>query len=84
MFPPCLFSLSPRFSLSSQVHFKVKPQTKMDKVLKAFCEKVDVDVSSVRLTFDGRRVEATSTPADLGLENGDVIDIVEQQVGGAF
>jgi len=62
----------------------VKPHTKMEKVIRAFCEKVDIDMATVRLTFDGRRVEPTQTPTDLSLEDGDILDVLEQQIGGSF
>jgi small ubiquitin-related modifier len=56
----------------------------MEKVIRAFCEKVDIDMATVRLTFDGRRVEPTQTPTDLSLEDGDILDVLEQQIGGSF
>ncbi len=71
------------FISSAQVHFRVKPHTTMEKVLNAFCEKVGVRRDIVRLTFDGTRVQLDHTPAKLGLEDGDALDVMEQQVGGA-
>ncbi len=62
----------------------MKPHTKMEKVINAFCQKVDVDPSTVRLVFDGRRIEPSQTAADLSLEDQDILDVLEHQVGGSF
>lgn len=56
----------------------------MEKVIKAFADKLGIDVSSIRLSFDGERISPSSTPAELGLEDNDVIDCLEQQIGGAY
>lgn len=56
----------------------------MDKVIRAFAEKLGLDFSSIRQSFDGERINPLSTAADLGLEDGDIIDCLEQQVGGCF
>jgi len=56
----------------------------MEKVIKAFAEKLGLDPNTIRLSFDGERIKPSSTPADLGLEDNDIIDCLEQQVGGAF
>ena len=37
----------------------------------------------MRFLFDGERIGETQTPKDLGLEDGDSIDVVMEQVGGA-
>lgn len=65
-----------------EVRFKVKPTTAMGKVFDAFCQKKSLEPATVRFLFDGMRVAATSTPRDLGMEDGDSIDCVVEQVGG--
>jgi len=81
--PKQSFSIKVRSHRGEEVHFKVKPHTVMDKVIKAFCDKVGVDISTVRLTFDGQRVSGKQTVAELGLEEGDILDVMEFQVGGS-
>ncbi|KXZ55767.1 hypothetical protein GPECTOR_2g1317 [Gonium pectorale] len=66
----------------NEVHFKVKMKTRLEKVFNAYCNKKGVDPGSVRFLFDGTRVAAQSTPEDLGMEDGDVLDCVIEQVGG--
>jgi small ubiquitin-related modifier len=53
-----------------EVVFRVKPHTKFEKILNAFCSKKSVDVNQVRFVFEGERVNPTSTPSDLGMEDG--------------
>lgn len=38
----------------------------------------------MRFLFDGERLNENRTPKDLNMENGDEIDVVIEQVGGAF
>jgi len=52
--------------------------------MNAFCEKVGIDRHVVRLMFDGTRVQLDQTPESIGLQDGDVLDVMEQQVGGAM
>ena len=37
---------------------------------------------SVRFTFDGQRVNAADTAAGLGMEEGDTIEVFQEQQGG--
>jgi small ubiquitin-related modifier len=66
----------------AQVHFKVKTHTRLEKVIAAYCQKKAIEPSSVRFVFDGTRVNPASTPEDLGMDDGDSIDVFQEQVGG--
>ncbi|PNW72396.1 hypothetical protein CHLRE_16g675749v5 [Chlamydomonas reinhardtii] len=66
----------------TEVHFKVKTKTRLEKVFNAYCNKKGMDTASVRFLFDGERVNANSTPEQLEMADGDVIDCVIEQVGG--
>ncbi|PNW72395.1 hypothetical protein CHLRE_16g675637v5 [Chlamydomonas reinhardtii] len=66
----------------NEVHFKVKMKTRLEKVFNAYCNKKGVDTASVRFLFDGNRAKPDSTPEALGMEDGDVLDCVIEQVGG--
>lgn len=50
--------------------FRVKQHTKFERIFKAFCEKKSIDTTGVRFIFDGNRVTAQDTPADLEMEDG--------------
>ncbi|KAI8470055.1 MAG: small ubiquitin-like modifier 1 [Monoraphidium minutum] len=67
---------------AAEVHFKVKTHTKLEKVITAYCTKKAIEPSSVRFVFDGTRINPNSTPEDLGMEDGDSIDVFQEQVGG--
>ena len=49
----------------------------------AFCTRHGVATSSVRFLFDGNRINPSQTPQDLDMEDGDVIDCMVEQQGGA-
>ncbi|KAG1681636.1 hypothetical protein FOA52_014145 [Chlamydomonas sp. UWO 241] len=70
-----------RDQTGGEVHFKVKPQTKFGKVMDAYCNKKAVDPASMRFMFDGSRIQKEHTPAQLDMEDGDVVDAVVEQLG---
>jgi small ubiquitin-related modifier len=37
---------------------------------------MQLNITNVRFLFDGDRLQNTQTPKDLGMENGDEIDVV--------
>ncbi|CEL97803.1 unnamed protein product [Vitrella brassicaformis CCMP3155] len=65
-----------------EVFFKVKKWTKFEKLMNAYHQKLALAPNSVRFLFDGDRIAKESTPDDLGMEDGDVIDAVAEQQGG--
>ena len=64
--------------------FKVKKTTKMDKVFKAFAQRVGVSQNSLRFKVDGEGIRADQTPKELELEDGDMIEAYIEQVGGGI
>mmetsp|Transcript_13915 Transcript_13915/g.30053 ORF Transcript_13915/g.30053 Transcript_13915/m.30053 type:complete len:98 (-) Transcript_13915:352-645(-) len=75
-------SIAVRDQAGTEVFFKVKPQTKFQKVFEAYCQKKAVDINSIRFVYDGVRISKDSSPVELGMEDGDVVDAVVEQVGG--
>jgi small ubiquitin-related modifier len=65
-----------------EVHFKVKFTTKLGKIKKIFSERQGIPVSSLRLLFDGRRINDDDTPKLFKMENDDTIEVFQEQVGG--
>ena len=49
--------------------------------MNAFCNRQGVAPNSVRFLFDGQRINATQTPQELEMEDGDVIDVMVEQRG---
>ncbi|KAL8449353.1 hypothetical protein Emag_003643 [Eimeria magna] len=67
----------------SEVYFKIKRRTKLEKLMTAYCNRLGQSIDSVRFLYDGERVKPEKTPMDLGIEDGDVIDAMVQQTGGS-
>jgi small ubiquitin-related modifier len=66
----------------TEIFFKCKPHTNMSRLMTAYAQRQGVNLKSVRFLFDGERVREDQTPKELGLEDGDSIDVVMEQVGG--
>lgn len=65
------------------LQFKVKPTTPFKKIFAAYCTRQKVSADAFRFHFDGTRVNDDDTPAKLDMEDLDVIDASNNQVGGA-
>ncbi|KAG8945166.1 hypothetical protein FRC04_001145 [Tulasnella sp. 424] len=69
-------------STGEEVFFKIKRSTKLTKLQGAYANKVGKDMNSIRFLYDGQRIQEDDTPATLGMEEGDAIDVMVEQVGG--
>ncbi|UPK98132.1 hypothetical protein LCI18_009067 [Fusarium solani-melongenae] len=67
---------------NNEVFFKIKRTTKLEKLMGAFCERQGKALSSVRFLFDGTRVQPTDTPDALEMQDGDTLEVHQEQVGG--
>ncbi|CAO4360484.1 unnamed protein product [Caenorhabditis nigoni] len=67
---------------SNEVHFRVKFGTSMAKLKKSYADRTGVSVSSLRFLFDGRRINDEDTPKSLEMEDDDVIEVYQEQLGG--
>ena len=65
-----------------KVHFKIKKNTNFRKLMKAYCDRLRLDIQLVRFTHDGRRVHADHSPQDLDIEDGDILEVFQEQQGG--
>ena len=50
--------------------------------MSAFCTHQQISEKSVKFLFDGQRISGDSTPESLGMEEGDAIDALLEQIGG--
>jgi small ubiquitin-related modifier len=64
------------------VQFKIKKQTAFRKLMSTYCERAGLSMPTVRFTFDGTRIGEGDNPKELGLEDGDTIEVFQQQSGG--
>lgn len=65
-----------------EMSFKVKKETKLNKIFKAYADSKGVAVDSLRFTLDGERLKDDTTPKMLELVDGDQIDVSLDMVGG--
>lgn len=56
----------------------------MAKVFETYAQRKGVQSTSLRFLLDGERVEPTTTPKLLELEDQDQIDCMLEQSGGTF
>ncbi|KAL2414259.1 hypothetical protein ABEF95_003568 [Exophiala dermatitidis] len=67
---------------NNEVFFKIKRTTKLEKLMKAFCERQGKDIRSARFLFEGQKVQAQDTPEVLEMQDGDSIEVHQEQIGG--
>ena len=69
-------------SSGNATQFKIKSHTALKKLMSTYCERAGLDFQSVRFTFDGQRVNGSDTAQSLGMEEGDAIEVFQEQQGG--
>ncbi|KAF2765855.1 ubiquitin-like protein [Teratosphaeria nubilosa] len=79
---PQSFNITFKDSNGYEVSFKMKATTKMGKAISAFAQRTEKKKESLRFIFDGDRVLDETTPGDLSLEDGDIIEVYQEQLGG--
>eukprot|EP00918_Siedleckia_nematoides_P041519 GHVU01090301.1.p3 GENE.GHVU01090301.1~~GHVU01090301.1.p3 ORF type:complete len:112 (-),score=23.94 GHVU01090301.1:1411-1746(-) len=67
----------------NEVFFKIRKNTKFEKLMNVYCNRLGQNPDLVRFLFDGERIRTDQSPEELNMEDGDVIDAMIQQVGGA-
>ncbi|XP_029776673.1 small ubiquitin-related modifier 1-like [Suricata suricatta] len=66
---------------SSEIHFKVKMTTHLKKLKESYCQRQGVPMNSPRFLFEGQRIADNHTPKELGMEEEDVIEVYQEQMG---
>ena len=65
-----------------EVHFKIRRNAPMLKLMNAFCTKKGKSIDSVKFMCDGKLMNKENTAKELDMEDGDTIEVVMQQTGG--
>ncbi|KAI4842294.1 hypothetical protein E4T44_07392 [Aureobasidium sp. EXF-8845] len=60
-----------------EIHCKMTKAMPFDKFIGMYSKRWDIDPSAQRLTFNGKTVFPSDTPASIGAEHGAVLNIVE-------
>jgi len=61
--------------------FKMKQTTPLQKLMQAWCNRQGIAMKAVRFLFDGSTINPQDTPAELYMEDGEVVDVMTQQQG---
>lgn len=64
------------------IMFKIKKTSQFKKLMHAYCNKAGLNKDEIRFIFDGTHIHETTTPAELDMENDDVIEVMVEQTGG--
>ncbi|KAF9669561.1 hypothetical protein SADUNF_Sadunf14G0120400 [Salix dunnii] len=76
--------LNYKFQDGNEVFFRIKRSTQLKKLMNAYCDRQSVEFNSIAFLFDGRRLRGEQTPDELDMEDGDEIDAMLHQTGGAM
>ncbi|MCJ1388631.1 hypothetical protein MMC18_001478 [Xylographa bjoerkii] len=68
---------------NNEVFFKIKRTTALKKLMDAFCDRQGKMPNTVRFLFDGQRVQPTDSPDSLEMQDGDTLEVHQEQIGGA-
>ncbi|KAF2993263.1 hypothetical protein E8E13_001253 [Curvularia kusanoi] len=68
---------------NNEVFFKIKRTTQLGKLMNAFCDRQGKNISSVRFLFEGTRVGPTDNPDTLDMQDGDTLEVHQEQIGGS-
>ncbi|KAL7742014.1 hypothetical protein ACLKA6_018268 [Drosophila palustris] len=66
------------------VQFKIKKHTPLRKLMNAYCDRAGLSMQVVRFRFDGQPINENDTPTSLEMEEGDTIEVYQQQTGGVY
>ena len=80
---PAQMNIKVRGTDGTELFFRLKPTTKLKKMMEVFLQKQGANENSCRFVYDGARVRHDDTPKGLNMEDGDVIEAVVEQSGGA-
>ncbi|KAF2754353.1 ubiquitin-like protein [Pseudovirgaria hyperparasitica] len=67
---------------NNEVFFKIKRTTQLKKLMEAFCDRQGKSPQSVRFLYDGQRVQGTDDPETLDMQDGDTLEVHQEQIGG--
>ncbi|CAB3385672.1 uncharacterized protein LOC135936727 [Cloeon dipterum] len=66
----------------SVIVFQTKPTNTFKKLMEAYAKRLNLDLESLRFHFDGVRVNKQNTPDEIGMTDGDVLEVNVHQDGG--
>ncbi|KAF8820990.1 putative small ubiquitin family modifier [Cardiosporidium cionae] len=76
--------LKVKSSDGSEVFFKIRKKTKLEKLINVYCSRVGQSAESIRFIHDGVRLRADRTAEESELLDNDTIDAMVEQTGGCI
>ena len=67
----------------SAVCFKMKTTIKLKKLMETYCARNGFPQNSIRFLYEGEEIRENDTPQALNMEDGDLIETMIAQRGGA-
>ncbi|KAL0302890.1 UNVERIFIED_CONTAM: Small ubiquitin-related modifier 2 [Sesamum radiatum] len=64
--------------------YRIRRDIPLDRILLDFSRRLGLRYNSIRFVYDGRRLKESSTPLDLNMDDGAVIDAWTEQTGGGW
>jgi small ubiquitin-related modifier len=64
-----------------EVHMKVRDTMPLERAMAAYAQHKHAELEGYRFLFDCRRIMPYWTARDLGLEDGDTVDVMFEQLG---
>ncbi|ESQ51859.1 hypothetical protein EUTSA_v10017466mg [Eutrema salsugineum] len=62
--------------------YKIGKNAHLKKLMDAYCVKRNIERKTIRFIYNGKELKPRNTPAQLNMEEDDLIDIVTDQGGG--
>ncbi|XP_073300015.1 small ubiquitin-related modifier 2-like [Primulina huaijiensis] len=66
----------------TEVYYKFNADSKLQKLLITYCKENSLEHKDVRFLYNGKRLVANQTPAELDMHDEDEIDVMTHQHGG--
>ena len=64
--------------------YRIDINSHLEKFKTSFCNKIGLRVSSMKFFFNGQRIQDQDTVRNLGLMDGDIIDVFNEMIGGGM
>ena len=65
----------------SETHFTIRKTTPLQKLMSAWCQRMDIDPDRVKFLHDGQRLIGFETPVKLDMKDGDIVDTMLHKAG---
>lgn len=77
-----LFVVNTLHETHHKLPFRIKPNTRLGRLKDMYCTRIGINKDTIRFVFDGHRIVDDETPSNLGLADGDIIEVYQQATGG--